>query len=83
MPPNEVFCNLFVSNRTMKLVSKNLAKDGSGTMKLLPDEAADLWHAYNIIAPGDIVKASTFRLVSRLICWIRPNSYMNENNSDE
>jgi len=32
-------------------------------MKLLPESAEDLWHAYHLVLPGDFVRASTFRKV--------------------
>lgn len=32
---------------------------------LIPEENEDMWHAYNLIAEGDLVKASTIRKV----CW--------------
>lgn len=30
---------------------------------LVPEDSEDMWHAYNIIATGDLVKASTIRKV--------------------
>lgn len=30
---------------------------------MIPEESEDMWHAYNIIAIGDLVKASTIRKV--------------------
>lgn len=47
----------------MKLLHRDIDKDTSGHVTLLPDEADDLWHAYNLIAEGDVVRASTFRKV--------------------
>lgn len=48
----------------MKLVSRDVsAKDGSGQMALLPDEEEDMWHAYNLITPGDSLRATTIRKV--------------------
>nr|CAG4651871.1 EOG090X07BV [Triops cancriformis] len=47
----------------MKLVHKYLDKDGSGTITLTPDDPEDMWHAYNIIAAGDMLRASTIRKV--------------------
>ena len=37
----------------MKLVGKSLARDGPGSVKLLPEVDDDLWDAYNLIAAGD------------------------------
>ncbi|XP_050344770.1 protein pelota isoform X1 [Nymphalis io] len=47
----------------MKLVFKNIEKDGSGSIALIPEESEDIWHAYNLIAEGDAVTASTVRKV--------------------
>ncbi|XP_045785866.1 protein pelota [Maniola jurtina] len=47
----------------MKLVFKNIDKDGSGCIGLVPEEPEDMWHAYNLIAEGDAVTASTVRKV--------------------
>lgn len=47
----------------MKLVHKNIEKDGCGNIALIPEESEDMWHAYNLIAEGDAVTASTVRKV--------------------
>ncbi|CAH4037280.1 protein pelota isoform X1 [Pieris brassicae] len=47
----------------MKLVFKNIEKDGSGSIGLISEESEDMWHAYNLIAEGDSVTASTVRKV--------------------
>ncbi|KAK6638047.1 hypothetical protein RUM44_008472 [Polyplax serrata] len=47
----------------MKLVYKNVEKDGGGSITLIPEEAEDMWHAYNLISEGDYVRASTIRKV--------------------
>lgn len=47
----------------MKLVYKNIDKDGGGTVTLIPEESEDMWHAYNLIGEGDSVRASTIRKV--------------------
>ncbi|GBG59018.1 hypothetical protein CBR_g24366 [Chara braunii] len=49
----------------MKLLRKNLTKDGGGSVKLVPDDAEDLWHAYNLVAEGDMVSATTVRKVQK------------------
>ncbi|KAK9325663.1 hypothetical protein V1517DRAFT_167100 [Lipomyces orientalis] len=49
----------------MKLISKQLDKEGAGSIRLQPEEPADLWHAYNLIHTGDILKASTFRRITK------------------
>lgn len=47
----------------MKLVFKSIEKDGCGSIGLIPEEPEDMWHAYNLIAVGDAVTASTVRKV--------------------
>ncbi|KXJ21899.1 protein pelota homolog [Exaiptasia diaphana] len=47
----------------MKLVSKSFEKDSSGHVTLIPDEAEDMWHAYNLIAVGDRLRSTTIRRV--------------------
>lgn len=47
----------------MRIVRRDIDKSGEGTLKLLPESAEDLWHAYHLVLPGDFVRASTFRKV--------------------
>lgn len=47
----------------MKLIAKNFEKDSSGSVVLVPDEAEDMWHAYNLIAVGDRLRSTTIRRV--------------------
>ncbi|XP_022207560.1 protein pelota [Nilaparvata lugens] len=47
----------------MKLVHKNIERDGGGSVVLIPEESEDMWHAYNLISEGDNVRASTIRKV--------------------
>ncbi|KAJ3074447.1 hypothetical protein HDU98_011230 [Podochytrium sp. JEL0797] len=48
----------------MKLVKKDIdAKDGSGFVTLIAEEAEDMWHAYNLVLAGDTLKGSTIRRV--------------------
>lgn len=47
----------------MKLIAKNFEKDSSGSVVLVPEEAEDMWHAYNLIAVGDHLKSTTIRRV--------------------
>ncbi|CAG7829582.1 unnamed protein product [Allacma fusca] len=49
----------------MKLVNKYLDKDGKGSVTLIAEESEDMWHAYNLISEGTIVKASTIRKVQQ------------------
>lgn len=47
----------------MKLLSKDIDKDGKGRVALIPEDAEDIWHTYNLIHPGDAIRASTIRKV--------------------
>ncbi|KVI04461.1 eRF1 domain 1/Pelota-like protein [Cynara cardunculus var. scolymus] len=49
----------------MKIVRRDFAPDGPGSVKMIPDESDDLWVAYNLIAPGDTIMAVTVRKVLR------------------
>ncbi|KAK1271024.1 hypothetical protein QJS04_geneDACA007472 [Acorus gramineus] len=49
----------------MKLVRKDLVRDGPGSVKLIPEEPEDLWQAYNLISVGDNVMAVTVRKILR------------------
>ena len=56
----------------MKLIASAVrAKDGEGTVTLQPDAPEDLWHAYNLIAVGDVLTATTVRKVRclRRLAW--------------
>lgn len=39
-------------------------RDHSGSATLYPEEPEDMWHAYNLIRPGDILRASAVRRVT-------------------
>jgi protein pelota len=47
----------------MKLISKKLEKDSSGSVQLVPEEAEDMWHTYNLLSKGDLLLCSTVRQV--------------------
>ncbi|XP_065831312.1 protein pelota homolog isoform X2 [Oscarella lobularis] len=48
----------------MKLVHKDISdKNGSGSVTLIPDEAEDMWHIYNLIAVNDSLRSTTIRKV--------------------
>ncbi|KAL0918683.1 hypothetical protein M5K25_010706 [Dendrobium thyrsiflorum] len=49
----------------MKLVRRDLEPDGPGSIKIIPEEDDDMWHAYNLISEGDLVQAVTVRKVLR------------------
>lgn len=48
----------------MKILRRHLEKDGCGFVKLVCEEDEDMWHIYNLVRIGDIVKCSTFRKVT-------------------
>eukprot|EP00802_Teleaulax_amphioxeia_P014112 Tamp_14172.p1 GENE.Tamp_14172~~Tamp_14172.p1 ORF type:complete len:459 (-),score=127.42 Tamp_14172:276-1487(-) len=47
----------------MKLLSREISKEG-GRVKLIPEDAQDLWTVYNLVAVGDSLRAETQRKVS-------------------
>ncbi|XP_074096166.1 protein pelota-like [Cotesia typhae] len=47
----------------MKLLNKNIDRDGGGSVVLVPENPEDMWHAYNLISEGDCVCGSTIRKV--------------------
>ncbi|XP_047960626.1 protein PELOTA 1 [Salvia hispanica] len=49
----------------MKIVRRDLTRNGPGSVKMIPEEADDLWIAYNLIVAGDSVMAVTVRKVMR------------------
>lgn len=50
---------------SMKLAHKDLIRGGPGSVKIIPEEPDDLWHAYNLVSQGDSVLAVTVRKVMR------------------
>lgn len=48
----------------MKLISKRVEKDGSGSVKLRLEQDEDLWHAYNLINEGDEVRGTAVRRIT-------------------
>ncbi|KAL1977589.1 hypothetical protein VTN31DRAFT_448 [Thermomyces dupontii] len=48
----------------MRLVKSTIQHNGSGAVTLTPEEPEDMWHAYNLIRPNDILKASAIRKVT-------------------
>jgi Flp pilus assembly protein TadB len=50
----------------MKILKKDIDPAGLGFITLKPEQVEDMWHAYNIIAVGDVVTSATFRKV----CWL-------------
>ncbi|XP_071495693.1 protein pelota homolog [Diadema setosum] len=48
----------------MKLISRDFEKDGAGQVTLIPEDSEDMWHAYNLVAPGDSLRSTTVRKVT-------------------
>lgn len=49
----------------MRLLKKGIAhRNGEGFVRLLPDEAEDMYHLFNLICEGDIIRADTIRNVT-------------------
>ncbi|KAF2196582.1 hypothetical protein GQ43DRAFT_459040 [Delitschia confertaspora ATCC 74209] len=49
----------------MRLLKQQIdQKHGSGFARLLPEEPEDMWHAYNLIQPTDILTARAYRRVT-------------------
>lgn len=44
---------------------RDIVPQGPGSVKLIPEEADDLWHVYNLVAKGDRLSAVTARKVQR------------------
>lgn len=40
-------------------------KSGTGSVKLEPHDAEDMWHLYNLISAGDILRTSTIRKIQQ------------------
>lgn len=47
----------------MKLLYRQFEKKGKGHVGLIAEEAEDMWHAYNLVAPHDILRSTTIRRV--------------------
>ena len=47
----------------MRLIKQSIDRDGSGSVTLYPEEAEDMWFAYNLIRPTDTLRASALRRV--------------------
>ena len=46
----------------MKLIYKDLKH---GEIKLIPENMDDIWHLYNLIKKGDLVRAMTYRSIEQ------------------
>jgi protein pelota len=50
----------------MRLLKSQIdTKHGSGTAVLLPEDPEDMWHAYNLIQPSDLLRARAIRRVTK------------------
>ncbi|KAJ9499470.1 Translation factor pelota [Exophiala xenobiotica] len=48
----------------MRLVKRHIDDNGGGSVTLCPEEPEDMWHAYNLIRPTDLLTASAIRRVT-------------------
>lgn len=49
----------------MRLIKNRIdVKTHSGECTLMPEDSEDMWHIYNLLAPGDLLRASALRKVS-------------------
>lgn len=47
----------------MKLIRREIDKYGTGYIRLVAEQAEDMWHAFNLVAVGDSLRSSTIRKV--------------------
>jgi len=48
----------------MKLIKKSISeKDGQGMVVLVPEIPEDMWHIYNLMVEGDVLRAQTYRKI--------------------
>merc|ERR1712180_301601 len=47
----------------MKQLYRQFEKNGKGHVGLIPEEAEDMWHAYNLVSAHDIIRSTTIRRV--------------------
>ena len=48
----------------MRLIKQSLTSDDTGSITLLPEDPEDMWYAYNLIRPTDLLRASAVRRVT-------------------
>ena len=48
----------------MRLIQKDIDRDGSGAITVYPEQPEDMWHTFNMIQVGDQIKAPTVRRVT-------------------
>ena len=49
----------------MKILEESFTKGGGGFVKVVPDNAEDMWQLFNLLRAEDHVEATTFRKVTR------------------
>ncbi|KAA8499570.1 Protein pelota-like [Porphyridium purpureum] len=49
----------------MKLLARDIDRFGAGSVKLVAEDAEDMWNVYNIVTQGDFLRAPTIRKVQR------------------
>eukprot|EP00922_Rhytidocystis_sp_ex-Travisia-forbesii_P034213 GHVS01050829.1.p1 GENE.GHVS01050829.1~~GHVS01050829.1.p1 ORF type:complete len:410 (-),score=57.21 GHVS01050829.1:244-1473(-) len=50
----------------MKVLKRYIEKKNSGgAIVVIAEESEDLWHLYNLVVPGDKIRAATFRKIQR------------------
>ena len=49
----------------MKILEESFTKGGGGHVRLVPDDAEDMWQLYNLLRADDHVECVTFRKVTR------------------
>lgn len=48
----------------MKILKRGLQKDTSGFVRLICEEEEDMWHVFNLVRIGDVVRSSTMRKIT-------------------
>ncbi|MCJ1485011.1 Translation factor pelota [Schaereria dolodes] len=48
----------------MRLINQHISRDGSGSVTLYPEDPEDMWYAYNLIQPTDLLRASALRKIT-------------------
>eukprot|EP00921_Rhytidocystis_pertsovi_P019512 GHVQ01030954.1.p1 GENE.GHVQ01030954.1~~GHVQ01030954.1.p1 ORF type:complete len:296 (+),score=32.74 GHVQ01030954.1:107-994(+) len=54
------------TEENMKVVRSSYKYDSEGYVIVRPEESEDLWHLYNLVFQGDLLRANTFRKVQRV-----------------
>lgn len=49
----------------MRLLKRYFDNEGGGEVRVEPVEPEDMWQLYNLIHPGDVIKAKTMRKVQK------------------